>query len=110
MRRSCLVAVLSVLVSARPGQIIVQRRLPEHLSLGATNQVGWDIRNLASSPVQFELTEDVPEAIEREVPERGGHACFPMLRPNCVTGCGRRAAGFTSSATFFSAGGRSWGL
>lgn len=63
-----LVAVLSVLVSARPGQIIVQRRLPEHLSLGASNQVGWDIRNLASSPVRFELTEDVPEALRREVP------------------------------------------
>jgi uncharacterized protein (DUF58 family) len=63
-----LVAVLSVLVSARPGQIIVERRLPEHLSLGATNQVGWDIRNLASSAVRFELTEDVPEVIEREVP------------------------------------------
>ena len=37
-----LLAVLSILFSARPGQIDVRRRLPEHLSLGATNQVGWD--------------------------------------------------------------------
>ncbi|MGO8749683.1 MAG: DUF58 domain-containing protein [Thermoguttaceae bacterium] len=64
-----LVAALSVLISVRPGQISIQRRLPEHLSLGTTNQVGWDIRNLASSPVRLELTEDLPEAVQREVPD-----------------------------------------
>ncbi len=61
-----LVAVLSVLLSARAWQIGIERRLPEHLSLGAVNQVGWDIHNLSSLPVQFELTEDVPETIERD--------------------------------------------
>jgi len=67
-----LLAVLSMLVSARPGQITIQRRLPEHLSLGAVNQIGWDVRNLASSPVKFELTEDVPETIEPEAADVAG--------------------------------------
>ena len=32
------------------------------------NQVGWEIRNLVRMAVRFELTEDVPESIERERP------------------------------------------
>lgn len=67
-----LLAVLSMLLSARPGQIVVQRRLPERLSLGTVNQVGWHIRNLARWPVQFELTEDVPETVEQEAPSVAG--------------------------------------
>jgi uncharacterized protein (DUF58 family) len=63
-----LAAALDVLFSARPGQIGIQRRLPEHLSLGTKNHVGWDIANLANSPVEFELTEDLPDLIEPEVP------------------------------------------
>ncbi len=63
-----LVAGLSILLSARPGQIAVQRNLPGHLSLGATNQIGWEIRNLSHTAFRFELTEDVPEAIERDAP------------------------------------------
>ena len=59
-------AGLSVLLSARPGQIDVRRQLPGHLSLGATNHVGWEIRNLAHTAVRFELTEDMPETIERD--------------------------------------------
>jgi uncharacterized protein (DUF58 family) len=61
-----LVAALSVLLSTRAWQIGLERRLPEHLSLGAVNQIGWDIHNLSSLPVQFELTEDVPDSIERD--------------------------------------------
>lgn len=67
-----LLAVLSVLFSARPGQIVVERRLPEHLSLGIINQIGWDIRNLASTSLKFELTEDAPETIEQESPGVAG--------------------------------------
>jgi len=67
-----LLALLSVLLSARPGQIVIQRTVPEHLSLGTINQVGWEMRNLASSPVTFELTEDLPETIEPEVPGVAG--------------------------------------
>ncbi len=65
-------SLLSLLASARAAEINVQRRLPEHLSLGTMNQVGWDIRNLASSSIKFELTEDIPETIEREVPVMAG--------------------------------------
>ncbi len=67
-----LVAALSFLLSARSGQIVVERRLPQHLSLGAVNQVGWDIRNLALSSVRFDLTEDVPEDIQAEAPSVSG--------------------------------------
>lgn len=63
-----LVAGLTVAASIRAGQIVVQRRLPEHLSLGTTNQVGWEIRNRAHVPLNFELTEDVPETINRQTP------------------------------------------
>ena len=85
-----LVAALSFLLSARPGQMDVERRLPEHLSLGAVNQIGWDIRNLASSPVRFELTEGVPEDVQPEVPSVAGtilpHASAELrygVRPRC---------------------------
>ncbi len=61
-----LVAAASVLLSARLRQLSVRRRLPGRLSLGAANQVGWEVRNLTRWPVRFELTEDVPETIERE--------------------------------------------
>lgn len=85
-----LVALLSLLASARPAQITVRRILPEHLSLGTMNQVGWEIRNFASSLVKFELTEDLPEAIERETSAVTG-AILPQasaelhygVRPTC---------------------------
>jgi len=85
-----LVAALSFLLSVRPRQIEVQRSLPEHLSLGAVNQVGWDIRNLSSSLLRFELTEDVPEAIQPETPSVAA-TIFPRasaelryrVRPTC---------------------------
>ena len=67
-----LLAAAGVLISARPRQIAVQRALPEHLSLGAVNQVGWNIRNLAALPLAFELTEDVPESMQRETPKMTG--------------------------------------
>ena len=61
-----LTTVLSVLASARVKQLVVRRLLPERLSLGAVNQAGWEIRNLSRWPISFELTEDVPDLIERE--------------------------------------------
>ena len=61
-----LLAALTVLLSARPRQISVRRRLPVHFSLGVLNQAGWEIRNLSAWPVSLELTEDVPDAICRE--------------------------------------------
>jgi len=67
-----LLALLSVLSSARPGQLIVVRSLPERLSLGTINQVGWDVRNLSSLPVSFELLEDAPETIEQQSPSVSG--------------------------------------
>ena len=86
-----LAAVLSVLLSARAGQIVVRRRLPGRLSLGAKNRVGWEIRNLSRWPVRFVLTEDVPDSIECETPEveavilprstaELGYAATPSLR------------------------------
>jgi uncharacterized protein (DUF58 family) len=63
-----LVAVLTVLLSARPGDLTIARRLPEHLSLGARNQVAWEISNASGMPVQFEATEDLPETIQRDSP------------------------------------------
>jgi uncharacterized protein (DUF58 family) len=66
------VALLSLLASARRAEISVERMLPAHLSLGTMNQVGWNIRNMASSAVKFELTEDVPETMERDVPAMAG--------------------------------------
>jgi uncharacterized protein (DUF58 family) len=62
-----LVAAITVFKAARSRQICIERRLPAHLSLGAMNRVGWDLRNLSGQNVALELTEDVPEVIEREV-------------------------------------------
>jgi uncharacterized protein (DUF58 family) len=59
-------AAISVLLSPHPAEIAIRRNLPERLSLDSVNQVGWDLRNRARSAVQFELTEDVPESIERD--------------------------------------------
>lgn len=67
-----LIAALCVWLSPRTGQIRVERKLPEHLSLGATNQVGWEVRNLAAAPLQFELTEDVPDSFDRDAPSVSG--------------------------------------
>jgi len=67
-----LVAAICVRLSPRPDQISVDRRLPEHLSLGTTNQVGWEIRNMAAAPLKFELTEDVPESFERDAVRQSG--------------------------------------
>jgi uncharacterized protein (DUF58 family) len=67
-----LLVVLSVMFSARPGQILVQRRLPEHLSLGSVNQIGWQARNTSPWPVKFEMIEDVPESIVQEEPGASG--------------------------------------
>jgi uncharacterized protein (DUF58 family) len=66
------VALLSILASPRPRQIEVRRALPEHLSLGAENRIGWDVRNLAATPLRFELTDDVPPSIERQTPAVSG--------------------------------------
>ena len=60
------VAGLTVVISAGPRQLIVERRLPERLSLGAMNQAGWEIRNGSGMTVRFEVTEDVPESLQRE--------------------------------------------
>ena len=102
-----LVAALCVWLSPRPGQIGIERKLPEHLSLGTTNQVGWDIRNMASTPLKFELTEDVPESFERAEPGCAASSC-PTLPQSCVTALSRRAAVFTRSATYSSVGRRIW--
>ncbi len=64
-----LVAALTVLVSAGPRDLVIERRLPQHLSLGAMNQVGWEIRNASGMAVRFDVTEDVPESLEREMPQ-----------------------------------------
>jgi uncharacterized protein (DUF58 family) len=66
------VAWISVLASPRPHQIDVRRALPEHLSLGAANRIGWDLRNLAATALKFELTDDVPASIQREEPAVSG--------------------------------------
>ena len=63
-----LVAGLTVLVSAGPRQLAIERRVPEHLSLGAVNQVGWQIRNGSGMTLRFEVTEDVPESLSKETP------------------------------------------
>jgi len=74
-----LVAAVCVLLSPRRGQIEIERKLPEHLSLGATNQVGWEIRNLAATPLKFEMTEDIPETFQRETPQMTG-----IVRPRQI--------------------------
>ncbi len=61
-----LVAGLTVLLSAGPRDLTITRRLPQHLSLGATNQVGWEIRNASGMALHFEMTEDLPETIQRD--------------------------------------------
>lgn len=63
-----LVAALTVLLSAKPRDLTIARRMPEHLSLGAMNQLGWELRNASGMPVQFEATEDLPDTIRRAAP------------------------------------------
>lgn len=58
------VALLDLSISARPGQLDVQRRLPEHLSLGADNRVGWEVHNASAQDLELHLTEDLPQEIE----------------------------------------------
>src|SRR5580700_8911429 len=60
------VAGLTVLVSAGPRHLGVERRLPEHLSLGAVNTVGWEIRNASGMAVRFRITEDFPESLKTD--------------------------------------------
>lgn len=67
-----LVAAICVWLSPRSGQIRIERKLPEHFSLGATNQVGWEVRNMAGTPLSFELTEDVPDLFERDMSSVSG--------------------------------------
>ena len=67
------IAGLTVLISAGPRQLIVERRLPDRLSLGTINQAGWEIRNGSGMAVRFEVTEDVPESLQREMPRGVGH-------------------------------------
>jgi uncharacterized protein (DUF58 family) len=61
-----LVAGLTVLLSARPRDLTITRRMPQHFSLGSVNQVAWEVRNTSGMPVSFEATEDLPETIERD--------------------------------------------
>ncbi len=61
-----LVVVMDLGSSIRSGELAVERRLPEHLSLGASNTVGWTLRNGGAHDAAFELTEDIPEGFERD--------------------------------------------
>ena len=61
-------AIVDWLISPRPGHFTLDRQMPRHLSLGTTNKVGWELRNASPYTVAFEVTEDVPEGIERETP------------------------------------------
>lgn len=49
--------------TVKPGQIHVTRQLPEHLSLGADNAVGWSLHNAGGTSVAFDITEDLPETM-----------------------------------------------
>ena len=65
-------ALVDLLISPRPRQLALERHMPRHLSLGAQNKIGWEIRNLSRFTVSFEVTDDVPEGIERDMPLVGG--------------------------------------
>lgn len=67
-----LLVSLDLLVSARPAQLAVERFVPEHLSIGRWNQVGWDVRNASRVTVAFEITEDLPETFQRATPRVAG--------------------------------------
>ena len=59
-------AIVDLAISPRPLMLDLQRQMPRHLSLGVTNKIGWELRNLSRFPVRFEVTEDVPVGIDRD--------------------------------------------
>jgi uncharacterized protein (DUF58 family) len=67
-----ILAIFDVAISPRPQQLSLVRQTPLHLSLGVTNKIGWELRNLSRHPVSFEVTEDVPEGLERELERVSG--------------------------------------
>jgi uncharacterized protein (DUF58 family) len=67
-----LFVVLDLALSARPGQLAVERFVPEHLSIGRWNKVGWEVRNRSRVTVPFEITEDLPKTLERDTPRVAG--------------------------------------
>jgi len=67
-----LLALVDLLISPRPRQFALERQMPQHLSLGTMNRIGWEIRNLSRFTVSFDVTEDVPEGMDRELPSVSG--------------------------------------
>ncbi len=68
-----LLALVDILLSPRPRQISIERQVPRHLSLGTFNKIGWEIHNASGFTVSFEVTEDVPDEMERDVPSVSGN-------------------------------------
>ena len=67
-----LIALIDLLFSARPSAIGIERKLPSHLSLDARNRIGWELHNRSAGLLRFEITDDVPEELERDVARVGG--------------------------------------
>ncbi len=67
-----LLAMVDLLISARPRHFHVERQMPARLSLNTLNQVGWELHNRSPFTVWFEATEDVPIEIERGTPSVSG--------------------------------------
>ncbi len=64
-----LVVLLDLVISARPGQIAVERRMRRRLSLGGRNAIGWSLHNRSQQPLQFALRDDLPKEMAPN-PER----------------------------------------
>lgn len=67
-----LLVLLDLRVSAQPGDLWIERFVPEHLSIGRWNQVGWNVRNGSRVTVAFAITEDLPDSLERDTPRVEG--------------------------------------
>jgi uncharacterized protein (DUF58 family) len=66
------VVLIDIAVSTKPWEIGLERRSPDHLSLAGWNRIGWTMHNRSRQPVVFQVSEDVPDEIEREtVPVAG---------------------------------------
>ena len=60
-----MLVLADIAISPRPRHFVLERRPPRHLSLGTMNRITWRLRNHCRFSVPFQVTEDLPEGMER---------------------------------------------
>lgn len=61
-----LLVAMDVLLTARPGELRVERHSPRRLALGGTGRCEVSVENRSPRPVRLRVTDDLPEILGRE--------------------------------------------